>query len=109
MKAIKKIPAAVPAQGFKITHNNFSFRYLFFYYLKIIFSNATQWAHPISWDILKSCSWCDTTLWIPDSGIINPITNGASVLFHFFNYYKVNTFNPKTVPPHVLFTTCQKN
>ncbi len=57
------------------------------HFFEIFFGNTAQGTGPIVGDVFKSGSGLNTAIRVSNGRVINPITYGASVLFHNSKFY----------------------
>lgn len=49
---------------------------------EILLAYSAERAHPIFWQVFKSCSWINTILWVTYFWVVNITADIANVLFH---------------------------
>lgn len=71
---------------------NILFIELVFYYKEVVFCYSAEWAYPIIWNIFKSCTWSDASVWVAYFWVVNVTTSFTFVFLHnvffFICYYK---------------------
>lgn len=55
----------------------------FFLWLEVFFSYAADGADPVVGKVFEGCSGCDSCVGVAFFGVVNPLADGANVLFHF--------------------------